>query len=162
MKQLLLIRHAKSNMNFWGDDFERPLHPQGEIDAPLMAKKTLARNMSIDAFLSSTAVKAMTTANYFAAAYNKKEQDIIQIDKLYHAEIDTFFEVITAIDNVFNTVAIFSHNPGITDFIRLLTPVRIVSMPPCGVYALKINTDDWTNFKTANKEFLFFDYPKEF
>jgi phosphohistidine phosphatase len=104
----------------------------------------------------------MTTANYFAAAYNKKEQDIIQIDKLYHAEIDTFFEVITAIDNVFNTVAIFSHNPGITDFIRLLTPVRIVSMPPCGVYALKINTDDWTNFKTANKEFLFFDYPKEF
>jgi phosphohistidine phosphatase len=33
-------------------------------------------------------------------------------------------------------------------------------MPTCAVFALKINTNDWKNFREADKQFLFFDYPK--
>ena len=40
MKQLLLIRHAKSS---WADfeqkDFDRPLNDRGKKDAPAMAKR---------------------------------------------------------------------------------------------------------------------------
>jgi len=33
-------------------------------------------------------------------------------------------------------------------------------MPTCGVYAVKIKIKNWKEFRKANKEFLFFDYPK--
>jgi phosphohistidine phosphatase len=33
-------------------------------------------------------------------------------------------------------------------------------MPTCGVYAIKIKTKKWKDFREAGKEFLFFDYPK--
>jgi hypothetical protein len=33
-------------------------------------------------------------------------------------------------------------------------------MPTCSVFAVKVNTDKWKEFRTAKKEFLFFDDPK--
>jgi phosphohistidine phosphatase len=33
-------------------------------------------------------------------------------------------------------------------------------MPTCAVFAVQANTDKWADFKTAQKDFLFFDYPK--
>jgi phosphohistidine phosphatase len=44
MKELLLVRHAKSD---WGDpsldDFDRPLNGRGKRDAPVMAEKIKER-----------------------------------------------------------------------------------------------------------------------
>jgi len=57
-------------------------------------------------------------------------------------------------------VAIFAHNPGITDFVNSLTSFKTGEMPTCGVFAIKINSDSWEDFETANKDFWFFKYPK--
>lgn len=161
MKQLLIIRHAKSS---WDinilNDFDRTLNERGHSDAPKMANRLLAKNINIDAFISSPAKRAFTTASYFAKAYNKTEEDIIQIEELYHASVTVFYNVVGNIDDKFNTVAIFSHNPGITDFINELTNTRIDDMPTCGIFAINIDAKNWTNFKKATKQFLFFDYPK--
>ena len=161
MKQLLIIRHAKSS---WDinilNDFDRTLNERGHSDAPKMANRLLAKNINIDAFISSPAKRAFTTASYFAKAYNKTEEDIIQIEELYHASVNVFYNVVENIDDKFNTVAIFSHNPGITDFLNELTNTRIDDMPTCGIFAINIDAKNWTNFKKATKQFLFFDYPK--
>ena len=161
MKQLLIIRHAKSS---WDinilNDFDRTLNERGHSDAPKMANRLLAKNINIDALVSSPAKRAFTTASYFAKAYNETEEDIIQIEELYHASVTVFYNVIGNIDDKFNTVAIFSHNPGITDFINELTNTRIDDMPTCGIFAINIDAKNWTNFKKATKQFLFFDYPK--
>ncbi|MBX2931506.1 MAG: histidine phosphatase family protein [Chitinophagaceae bacterium] len=160
MKNLLIIRHAKSNMSFLGRDIERPLTTQGNADAIMMAKKIVDTNLMIDAFVSSTAIRAFTTATHFAQTYQTSEKNIIQIPNLYHASVNTFFQVITTLHNAYTTVALFSHNPGITDFVNQLTSVQIDDMPPCGVFAIKIHTTTWNDFLTAKKEYLFFDYPK--
>jgi phosphohistidine phosphatase len=55
---------------------------------------------------------------------------------------------------------LFSHNPGITDFANSLTSARIDNLPTCGIFAVKIDTERWDNFKEAKKEFWFADYPK--
>ena len=161
MKQLLIIRHAKSS---WDinilNDFDRTLNERGHSDAPKMANRLLAKNINIDAFISSPAKRAFTTASYFTKAYHKTEEDIIQIEELYHASVNVFYNVVENIDDKFNTVAIFSHNPGITDFINELTNTRIDDMPTCGIFAINIDAKNWTNFKKATKQFLFFDYPK--
>ncbi|MGC5317030.1 SixA phosphatase family protein, partial [Escherichia coli] len=67
MKQLIIVRHAKSSWaNIGMSDFERPLNERGNRDAPEMANRLINRNVAIDAFVSSTANRALTTAIYFA------------------------------------------------------------------------------------------------
>lgn len=162
MKQLYIIRHAKSS---WGDfslpDIERPLNERGKTDAPAMAKRLLDKKIKIDAFVSSPAKRARKTAALFCAAYQVKESEIIIAEKLYAAPATTFFEVIKELDNKYKRVAIFSHNPGITDFVNLLCDkVQIDNMPTCGIFAIEAPIEKWKDFKDAEKKFLFFDYPK--
>lgn len=160
MKTLLIIRHAKSDQSFFGNDFERPLNERGKSDAPAMAKKMLGKSISIDAFVASPAKRAQKTAALFCKEYNGNEEDIIFVSALYHAPAEIFYEVIQHLDAPFNTVAIFAHNPGITYFVNELTEMRIDNMPTCGVFAVQANITHWKDFTKAKKEFLFFDWPK--
>lgn len=161
MKHLLVIRHAKSS---WSDaalpDFDRPLNDRGKHDSPLMAQRLLARSIAIDAFLSSPARRARKTAALFAAEYNYDKDKIILIPELYHASPLHFFEVIAQAPPQANTIAVFSHNPGITEFVNMLTEVRVDDMPTCAIFGVQVNTQHWTDFETAPKRFWFFDYPK--
>jgi phosphohistidine phosphatase len=59
-------------------------------------------------------------------------------------------------------VALFSHNPGITEFINELGLARIDNMPTCGVFGLHIKADRWADFDRTSKTFWLFDYPKNF
>jgi phosphohistidine phosphatase len=161
MKTLYLVRHAKSSWeNFLVKDFDRPLNERGNKAAPQMAKKLLKRNIEIDVFISSNALRAKSTALHFAKAYAKKEKEIILVPQLYLAPPAIFFEVIKTFDNKYNNAAVFAHNPGITDFANQLTTTHINDMPTCAVFALTIHCSNWIDFDTAEKSFLFFDYPK--
>jgi phosphohistidine phosphatase len=82
------------------------------------------------------------------------------LPSLYEASVKNFYEAVENINDKDDAVALFSHNPGITDFVNTLTEKNIDNMPTCGVFAIKIKTKKWEDFKKAEKEFLFFDYPK--
>jgi phosphohistidine phosphatase len=79
---------------------------------------------------------------------------------LYGATRAEFLFSVTHINDKYNTVALFSHNPDITEFASSLTNVKVDDMPTCSVFALQIETDTWKDFAAAEKKFLFFDYPK--
>lgn len=161
MKTLLLVRHAKSD---WGnpalEDFDRPLNERGKRDAPAMARRLLDKNINIDAIISSPAKRAAKTAKAFAESYDLKKSRLQFKEELYMAGPAAFTAVIESADEKFESIAVFSHNPGITGFANELTNARIDNIPTCGVFAIKINTDTWKNFRNAPKEFWFFDYPK--
>lgn len=161
MKELLLIRHAKSD---WADpslkDFDRPLNERGKRDAPLMAQRLLDKKTGIDLFISSPAKRAKRTAEIFVKEFDRPKDEITFYENLYLASPHVFFDVISKTSDQVNSIAVFSHNPGITDFANLLTNVRIDDIPTCGIFAIKIKTDNWINFEKAEKEFWFFDYPK--
>lgn len=162
MKSLLLIRHAKSS---WDDlsqkDFDRPLNERGKKDAPAMAKRLRKEhNIELDAIISSPAKRAITTAKFFADEFDIKKKNIIGQSKLYEASIENFYDAVLNIDDDYETVALFSHNPGISAFSNALTNARVDDMPTCAVFALHIKTNSWKDFRDAEKEFWFFDYPK--
>ncbi len=161
MKTVLLVRHAKSD---WSDpslsDFDRPLNGRGKEDAPVMAHRLLDNKVAIDAFISSPAKRARNTARIFAKAYKTKKDDILFRDELYGASENVFWDVIAKAENKADSIAIFSHNPGITDFANLLTSTRIDNIPTCGIFAVKADCEKWKDFKEAEKEFVFFDFPK--
>ena len=162
MKTLLVVRHAKSSWDIASlNDFDRSLNDRGKKDAPAMAKRLVDKKIPIDAFVSSPAKRAKKTAEFFCAAYKKDKEDIVLISALYHATSENFFEVVEQFNDDYDSVAIFSHNPGITEFVNeLVDDVRIDNMPTCGVFAVQIKIKKWKDFTKAKKEFLFFDYPK--
>lgn len=163
MKTLIVVRHAKSSWDASNvSDHERPLNKRGHRDAPDMANRVLAKMLAIDLFVSSTALRAHTTAMYFARAYQKGQKDILTNKLLYLAAPETIYEVVSALPDSCNAAALFGHNPGITHFANTLTRTQIDDMPTCAVYAVTAQTDSWTNFEAASKHFLFFDYPKSF
>lgn len=160
MKSLLLIRHAKSSWDLDVEDFDRPLNHRGENDAPAMAKRLIKKDINIDCFVSSPAKRALTTATFFAHAYDKKSKDILTIPSLYEPTIDAFYSAVEDLEDGFKTVAVFSHNPTITDFANRLTSFKIDEMPTCSIFAVKADVKKWKEFSAARKEFWFFDYPK--
>ena len=63
-KTLLIVRHAKSSWEIGTlNDFERPLNDRGKKDAPMMARRLMDRNISVDAFVTSPAKRAKKTQN---------------------------------------------------------------------------------------------------
>ena len=162
LKTLFIIRHAKSDQSFFGNDFERPLNGRGKADAPMMAKRLLDKKFKIAALVSSPAVRAKQTAELFAKTITMPAEEIIFISALYHAATEVFYEVITALPDNYNSVAVFSHNPGISHFVNSLnTKAQIDNMFTCSIFAIEADITHWSEFNKAKKAFLFFDYPKK-
>jgi phosphohistidine phosphatase len=160
LKTVIIVRHAKSS---WDDaalsDFERPLNERGKQDAPEMAGRLIKRNVSIDTFISSPARRARKTAAIFAKAYGLHKEDLVLKDELYHAPEKVFYEVISQLPETTKSPALFAHNPGLTDFVNMLTNTRIDNVPTCGIFAVSFSAP-WSEFRSAPKELLFFDYPR--
>ncbi len=162
VKQLLIIRHAKSSWALRGqDDFDRPLNDRGHSDAHIMAERMLKKHIQINLFVSSTANRALTTAGYFAEVYQVKKKDIRGVQNLFHAYPMVYYNVIRTLEDTVTTVALFAHNPGITLFANELTTTQIDNIPTCGIFAIKADIRRWADFESAKKTFWFFDYPKQ-
>jgi phosphohistidine phosphatase len=161
MKTLLLIRHAKSG---WDDpslsDFDRTLTERGKSDAKMMAQRIKEQSIDIDSFVSSPAKRAKKTAKIFMKELKKNVEEMLLIPDLYEASVNNFYSTIENLEDTRNVVAVFAHNPGITEFVNSLECSPVYNMPTCAVFALKIKTDHWKDFHEAEKQFLFFDYPK--
>ncbi len=161
MKTLLLIRHAKSG---WDDaslsDFDRTLTERGKSDAKMMAQRIKEQSIDIDSFVSSPAKRAKKTAKIFIKELKKNVEEMLLIPDLYEASVNNFYSTIENLEDTRNVVAVFAHNPGITEFVNSLECSPVYNMPTCAVFALKIKTDHWKDFHQAEKQFLFFDYPK--
>ncbi len=162
MKKLFIIRHAKSDQSFFGNDFERPLNERGKADAPEMAKRLLEKIGKLDACVASPATRAKRTAELFAETLDIHLKEIVFISALYHASSEVFYEVVAALPDELETVAIFSHNPGITHFVNSLdSGIQIDNMPTCAIFTVSADVTNWVAFGKAKKKFLFFDYPKK-
>lgn len=135
MTNILLIRHAKTEYPAPGmDDFDRALTQSGKEEAVRVSAKVLARGVHLDLIISSPAKRAKMTAEIFAKTLYPA-QGIIFLPELYHPHPSVFDEVIAKLDSSIKSVAIVSHNNGITDFANSLGIVSIDAMPTSSVLA---------------------------
>lgn len=161
MKTLLIVRHAKSSWdNASLNDIDRPLNDRGKHDAPAMAKRLIKAGVRIDLFVSSPAKRARHTAETFIHEFGRKEKELVLVQQLYHAQVQDFKEVVVGLNDHYNSVALFSHNPGITAFANILSSVRLDNMPTCSIFAVTSTAGNWQEFFSAGTTFWFFDYPK--
>lgn len=161
MKTLVIIRHAKSS---WDDvslaDIERPLNERGKHDAKMMAERARKKGLKPDLLISSPAKRAKKTAKYFLKEFDIDKDALSIASQLYEASVRDFYSVIEQIPDNFESVFLFSHNPGITDFVNDLGCLPVYNMPTCGVFAVAFESEHWNEVQAAEKSFLFFDFPK--
>lgn len=157
MKTLILVRHAKSDWPEDTDDFDRPLLEKGINDAEKMADFLKNKNISIDKFYSSPALRALTTCEIF----NKKYKiDIEKLTKLYNASETVFENLVVDIADNLGSVAMFSHNNGISNFANSMSE-EVFMLPTCGVVGFEIDCDSWSEFHGATKKLAYFYEPKK-
>ena len=144
MKNLYIIRHAKSS---WDDsnlsDIERPLNRRGENNAGIIANRLKKEKISPDLFLTSPAKRALTTANIFAQKLNYPLEKIVVKEEIYEAGIKELTLVIAGLENTYNNVLLFGHNPGLTSFVNFLSNKPVPHLPTCTVVGLKLNIGSW-------------------
>ena len=163
VKTLYIIRHAKSSWDASNiDDFERPLNERGKRDAPRMGKRFKEKNIHPDLMLSSPAKRAYSTAKKIAKVLKYSKEEIKTDRRLYHADEETMLTVLREVKDSKNVVMIFSHNPGLTEFVNSLLSGEqdIDNVPTCGVVAFEFNLDSWKDVDWGKGKMLFFDYPK--
>lgn len=159
MKKLILVRHAKSEWPEGIDDFDRPLADRGKEDAPKMASFLQEKGVNIDALVSSPANRAYSTCLFFHKIYNDAE--VSTASGLYNAREKDFISVINDLDDVHSSVALFSHNNGISNFANYFSPNQIISFPTCGVVGLEIDVDSWKDFDEEKCSISYVYSPKE-
>lgn len=142
MKTLLMLRHAKSS---WSDamlpDYERPLNKRGKQDAPRMGKLLRAEDLVPDLIITSSAVRAVATAAAVAEACGY-EHDLQETRKLYHADPETYIDVLNDVPDRCELVMIVGHNPGLEDLLEDLTD-EWERLPTASLAQITLPIESW-------------------
>ena len=155
MISLALVRHAKSD---WGDpsldDHDRPLNDRGRRDAPLMAQRLADSGFPVEAILTSTAVRARTTAAYFGQALGV---DVRLDEALYGAPASALLQA--AVESDVSSVMVVAHDPGMSALAGRLSG-EIEHMPTCAVATFTWKTDDWQVATSLDPDSWSFSAPR--
>lgn len=161
-RKLTLVRHAKSSWNNLNlSDFERPLNRRGLKNAPEMGKRLVDAKYEVDLIFSSPAVRAMTTAEFIASELEYNLQRIKYDKSIYTASLDELLDLISSIDDGFESVMLVGHNPGLTLLCNHLSNAAIDNMPTCSIAQIQFNINNWRSITENTGELLEFDYPKK-
>ncbi|MGZ8216470.1 SixA phosphatase family protein [Methylomagnum sp.] len=161
MKNLVIIRHAKSS---WDDpttaDIDRPLNKRGKRDAPFMGSLLKFRGLPPDHIISSPAKRALKTARLIAAEVGYDPEAIDIRDRIYMASVPTLVELVQGLDDAWERVYLFGHNPDLTDLVNRLAGETIANVPTCGVASIEFEVDSWSHIMAGAGRLAFLDYPK--
>ncbi|WP_448811418.1 SixA phosphatase family protein [Agromyces bauzanensis] len=143
MRTLMLVRHAKSE---WGHpeltDHERPLNDRGLRDAPKMGRRLAEQGVMPDVILSSTAVRALTTAQLLAEALGYTADRIVADERLYATSASGILGVIAELDSSVQTAMVVGHNPEMDALVGRFTD-EIGHLPTCAVAVFRFEADAW-------------------
>lgn len=160
MKTLVLIRHAKSSWDHPGlDDHERPLNDRGLRDAPRMGRRLADEGLEPDAILSSTAVRAVTTAELLAEALGFATDRVVADERLYATTAAGLLDVIGELDSSVHTAMVVGHNPEMESLVHRFTE-EIGHLPTCAVAEIRFDADAWDELDEGLVRGVRFESPR--
>ena len=148
MKTLILMRHAKATWDHdqWAD-FDRPLNPHGEADAPRMGRRLIQADLKPDLILCSSARRTTQTADLVAAEL--RSPDLIQHKpELYLCPVSVWEDLIHRLPETWNCVLCIGHNNGLEDLVSHLQRRR-TAMPTAGMAIVSLGS--WHGFDRSEK-----------
>lgn len=166
MKRLSLLRHAKSS---WNDpklaDHDRPLNGRGKRTAPLIAEQFAAHECGKpDRIVSSSAVRALVTANHLATALAERawHSPVERRAELYMATPQRHLALVRGLDDALRHVVLVGHNPGLEDFAQLLEQgARVEHLPTAAIAVLEFQVESWSAIAKRTGRCVLYCTPKQ-
>ncbi|MBY4675717.1 SixA phosphatase family protein [Marinobacterium arenosum] len=159
MKQLTLIRHAKSS---WKDptlaDFDRPLNKRGRSDLEGLAQRTCQRLAQPDLILASGARRARETAEAIAARLSATPLELVP--ELYESCYQTLLNVLQTQSDHHHHLMLVGHNPGLEELSYYLTHKPLDNFPTGGIVHIHLSIRSWSEVAESCGTLTWFDYPK--
>ena len=165
MKELVLVRHAKSDWTKESiHDIDRPLGERGYDDAYLLSKWFKEEMGLPDSILSSPATRALNTAFIFARAFGIPEKDVVIDDTLYESFVKSYLKSISQTNNKTNRLMVFGHNPMLTELANEINKDLLFdNVPTCGLVKIGFKFDDWKDILNKPEgKLLLTKFPKNF
>lgn len=142
MKTLFLLRHAKSS---WKDDalsdHERPLNKRGRATAPRMGAYLAEHELLADVIISSTAVRAKSTAELIVE-HSGFKGDVHFTDELYPTTPARCLSVLQRFADEADSAMLVGHNPGLEETLCALTG-RYERLPTCALARIALPVESW-------------------
>jgi len=130
-RELLILRHGKSDWNKPVDDFHRPLKKRGRKNAIRIGAWMRAQGIIPDIIVSSPAVRAEETARLAAEAMHFSGENIVKEKALYEAGRNELLQIVQSLPKTAGRVLLVGHNTGIGDFVLFLSEGN-AAVPPDG------------------------------
>jgi len=170
-RELLLLRHGKSDRDIDVDDFDRPLKDRGKRGAQRIGVWLLKQKLIPDLVIASPAERALTTAEKCGKAMGMVASEIEQNERIYGASPSDLLEIIANSPPEAKRVMLVGHNPGMEQLLRKLadpapaTPSNGKLMPTATLAQLSIACD-WKEVSPGKATLLQLvrprDLPKKF
>jgi len=144
MKTLIIVRHAKSSWdNTHLADHDRPLLEVGKKRTRLIIAKLQDLNIQPDLIISSSAKRALETAQYLAKGLSYSKDKIKSSANYYTASATELMNEFYDMPESFNTVMLVGHNPTLTYLSNQFLSDPIENLPTSGAVILRFDTETW-------------------
>ena len=151
----MLMRHAKSAWNTPATaDFDRPLKARGHAAALAIGRELYADGSIPDIIITSTAKRAVQTAEHVAQALSLTLDRITQDGRIYDASMETLLEVIAARGENAQCLLIIGHNLSLKHLTiylskKPLQPAANGKLMPTAALATLRHDGAWTELNVA-------------
>ena len=147
-RELLMLRHAKSDWGVTSDDFHRPLLFQGKRNAERMGSWLMQQALVPDHVVSSPAERASATAAKACKTMAIGTRAIHLDERIYEADLEGLLEVLADCPRQAHRVLLVGHNPGLEQLLAFLLPERVPAakdrkLLPTATVARLDMPDDW-------------------
>jgi len=149
MKELVLLRHAKSSWDNNLDDRNRPLIEKGVNRIINISKASKDVFLNSDIIYSSPAIRAISTAIIMTSVLDINFSKIHINESLYSFNSQDILNFIRFIDNKYSRVICVGHNPAYSEVGNILGDKKLIHLPTAGWIKFKFNESDWKHVKNG-------------
>lgn len=156
MKQLIVVRHAKSSWDAPLRDKDRPLTSKGIQDAHLVSSNILNQIPNSFIVWSSSAKRASETAIIFAQNISFPIESIVFKEELYTFDERKLEQIIKSCPNEYENLILFGHNEAITSFVNKFGNIFIDNVSTSGFVNIIFEQNSWNDIeKGITKKVIF-------
>ena len=152
MKQLLLLRHAKSSWESLAEDRNRSLTEGGVNRIKRMAKASSELFKSYEVVFSSPANRAMHTACVMMCEVQMPFEYFNLREQLYTFKVSELINFIKSLPDHYSKVIFVEHNPAFTYAVSTLSTTNLDHLPTAAWAQIQFEQNKWEHIKNGKAQ----------
>ena len=150
MKELILLRHAKSSWDYAVSDRNRPLTEKGMKRIKNMASASASLFKKQEIIFSSPANRAMHTAILLIHSLGITFEKLKIKEGLYTFDASNLLQFINSLDDEFDNVICVGHNPAFSSVVGYLSDTTIGNLPTAAWAHIVFEQSQWSQVKSGS------------